>query len=39
MEESRQNRKNLETGMGGSTEGVWEDWPEKENKRRTQDKV
>ena len=39
MEEGHQNRKNLETGMGGSTEGIWEDRPEEENKRRTQDKV
>lgn len=37
MEEGHRNRRNLEIGMRGSTEGIWEDWPEEENKRRTQD--
>lgn len=37
MEEGHQNRRNMETVMGGSTEGIWEDWPEDENQRGRQD--
>lgn len=34
MEEGHQNRRNMETVMGGS---IWEDWPEDENQRGRQD--